>query len=172
MDLKNQAVVLVRAGIAKKVGRPNYSSYEASLQIELTTDLGAVTDERFPDLMGTIYDKIQRQIDIQIAEEVNKDKPAQAQALPTPPPKEELQHNDISLAAEQASKPAFGEYLSSKSVDLGQAPQLLVKFWYKQFVDGPDVDFNKQGKALNDLWKAGSLGPSHCEKALTNFPQF
>lgn len=172
MDLKNQAVVLVRAGVAKKVGRPNYSSYEANLQIEMSVDLGMVTDERFPGLVGSIYERIQSEVDKQIAEEVGKEKPAAVQSLPTPP-KQELPHNDLSLAAEEhATLKTFGDFLRARAGELGQPPELLVKFWYKLFADGSETEFQKQGKILSDLWKAGSIGVSICDRALTNFPQF
>ena len=166
MDLKNQAVVLVRAGIAKKVGRPQFSSYEANCQIEMSVDLGMVTDERFPQLLGDIYDRVQKAVDQQIAEEIGRDGVSATQ----PPAKQNL----VEQATEQPTviKPEkpFRDFLLAKSQELAVAPQGLVKHWYKCFVDGSETDFQKQGKALADLWDAGRVGPLVMTERLTQQP--
>jgi hypothetical protein len=165
MDLKNQAVVLVRAGIAKKVGRPQFSSYEANCQIEMSVDLGMVTDERFPELLGNIYDRVQKAVDQQIAEEIGRDN------APVAP---QVKQNLIEQAASEPTiiKPEkpFRDFLLAKSQELAVAPQGLVKHWYKCFVDGSETDFQKQGKALADLWDAGRVGPLVMTERLTQQP--
>ena len=165
MDLKNQAVVLVRAGVSKKVGRPQFSSYEASCEIEMSVDLGVVTDAGFPQLLGNIYDRIQKAVDQQIAEEVGRD-----EVLAAP----QVKQNLIEQAAVQPivlkpEKP-FRDFLLAKSTELAVAPQGLVKHWYKCFVDGSETDFVKQGKALADLWDAGQVGPLVMNDRLTHQP--
>jgi hypothetical protein len=162
MDLKNQAVVLVRAGIAKKVGRPQFSSYEANCQIEMSVDLGMVTDERFPELLGSIYDRVQKVVDQQIAEEIGRDN---VSATP------QITRQEVvpQVTVIKPEKP-FRDFLLAKSQELAVAPQGLVKHWYKCFVDGAETDFQKQGKALADLWDAGRVGPLVMTERLTHQP--
>jgi hypothetical protein len=173
MDLKNQAVVLVRAGIAKKIGRPHFSAYEANCQIEMSVDLGMVTDAGFPQLLGDIYDRIQKAVDQQIAEEVGRDQP---QATPQVANKAVVQTSvptpvtviPAIVDTPVLARPPFRDFLLAKATELAVGPQGLVKHWYKSFVDGNETEFVRQGKVLADLWDSGSIGPLVMNDRLTH----
>lgn len=170
MTDKNQAVVLVRAGIAKKVGRPNFSSYEANLQLEMTLDIGAVTDDKFPDFLAELYGKIQTEVDAQIAHELHRqDKTQQPKPVETVD-KSTTQSNPANVLYKPTE--SFGEFLRTKSSELSVSPQQLVTHWYKQIVDGPLKEWDQQGKQLNDLWQSGSITKSELIERINNIPAY
>lgn len=170
MTNQNQACVLVRAGIAKKVGRPNFSSYEANLQLEMTLDIGAVTDDKFPEFLAELYGKIQSEVDAQIAQEVYRQEQKQGLKSPENVDKSATKPNPVDILYKPAE--SFGEFLRVKSSELAVNPQQLVNHWYKQIVDGPLKDWDQQGKQLNDLWKSGSITKSELIERINNIPAY
>jgi hypothetical protein len=165
MDNHNPAVVTVRAGIAKRVGRPNFSSYEANLQLEMTLDLGAVTDDKFPEFLAELYGKIQTEVDAQIATEIYR---------------QDNTKNDLPMAKTVAPAVVtpymptqkFGDFLREKSSELSVEPEALVRHWYKSHVGGPLTLFPEQGKMLNELWNAGVIKTEDLTRSVEKCPAY
>jgi hypothetical protein len=163
MESNNQASVLVRSGIAKRVGRPNFSSFEASVQLELTMNLAALTDSNFGPQMDGIFEKIREQINHQIAVEIANDPFARPQGQP-------LTQAQPTLSPQTANPKKFGDFLREKSAELGITPEQIVRYWYKSIVDGPLTDWQQQGKVLSEMFSAGSVKEKELSDRLLHAP--
>lgn len=186
--------VVVNCGIAKKVGRPNYSSYEASMNMQVVTNLNNVTDEKFPELVGHIYTQIQKAIDARIAWECREDKgpsmvaPVSPAALhvdvtrhgvatpivpnvSTPP----APAAPVATPAAPATAPyQFRDFLGSTARELAISPESIVNYFYRIFIKGSvaDSQWQEQGKALAAYWTTIPNAAVVFAQSLNNMPSF
>lgn len=184
MQPLNETEVVLSAGIAKKVGRPNYSSYEANLNIEIKTNLASVTDERFPELVGVIYTKIQEAVDARIAWECRADQGPNLVPKFAP---EILHPQAVAPPSAPASAPApapspvgfaFRDYLAQTCNELAVSPESLVNYFYRVFIASktqtpvPDAAWQQQGAALAEHWTSIPNAPAAYSQSLNSMPAF
>ena len=172
MEIGQDSEVKIQAGISKKVGRPNYSSYDAALSVTIVTNISAIADDRFGDLIANIYDKVQQAVDARIAWECRNDAkpPVNAQVAPhvlantsEPAPTPEPAPAPVPFVAPavEGSHPVvvyndFRDFLASESNQLGVQPEVIVNSLYRQLIGGNVLDWRQQGAALVQHWN--SLG--------------
>lgn len=183
----NETEIRLSCGIAKKVGRPNYSSYEASLQIEIVTNLESMTDNRFPDLVGEIYTKIQQAVDARIAFECRAD---QGPSL-VPQFQPQTLHPHAAMATTQATQPApippspqspggftYKDFLAQTCNELSLSPNSLTNYFYRIFLAvnaNPvidDANWQAQAQAVSQYWFSIPNAQSTFAQALNNMPSF
>lgn len=184
MQPLNETEVVLSAGIAKKVGRPNYSSYEANLNIEIKTNLASVTDERFPELVGVIYTKIQEAVDARISWECRHD---QGPSLVPKFEPQTMHPHAVAPASPPAPVPApapspvgfaFRDYLAQTCNELAVSPESLVNYFYRVFIASkeqspvPDALWQLQGAALANHWTSIPNAPATYSQSLNNMPAF
>jgi len=183
--------VVVNCGIAKKVGRPNYSSYEASMNMQVVTNLNNVTDEKFPELVGHIYTQIQKAIDARIAWECREDNGPSMVASVSPAalhpavtrhgvaspvvPNVSTQPAPVATPAAPATAPyQFRDFLGSTAKELAISPDSIVNYFYRIFIKGSVADhqWQEQGKALAAYWTSIPNAAVVFAQSLNNMPSF
>ena len=136
--------VIIRVGLCKKVGQPNYGSFGANMDMEIGVDLGVLGD---PDRLGSLVRAAYQQCADYIEEQmraVSVGKPVTAQSLhvPTPAP---------ALAPTRQS--AFGSWLKSQAESYGIPLPILAGSLYRiVFAEGTEPDYVGQGKAMAKVW--------------------
>jgi len=185
----NDTDVVVNCGIAKKVGRPNYSSYEASMNMQIVTNLNNVSDAKFPELVGHVYTQIQKAIDARIAWECREDT-GPSMVAPVSPA---ALHPDVTrhgvaspvvpvvntppAVAPAAPAPApyeFRDFLSSTAKELAVSPESIVNYFYKMLINQglEDGRWQEQGKALAIYWRSIPNATTVFAQTLNNMPSF
>lgn len=179
MEVIGDTQVKIQAGIAKKVGRPNYSSYDAALSVTIVTNVSAIADDRFGDLVSNIYDKVQQAVDARIAWECRNDgkPPVNAQVAPSvmantqPAPTPVPEPVSPVAPAVEGNHPAvvfsdFRDFLAAESTQLGVQPDVIVNSLYRQLIGGPLVDWREKGAVLVQHWSM--LGNEVASKTYTD----
>lgn len=165
MEDRNQAVVLIRVGVNKKVGRPNFSSYEASLHVEMAVNIGALADNQFHDFVMDKYRAITEEVNGQIAAEIAGD-PFNKTA-----PKPAAQIAQAPVQQPVAAK-SFADYLRARSAELNIKAETIARHLYKVLVDGPHTEKQEVFNVLNNMWKSGSLTEAEADKRMLSCPTF
>ena len=177
MPALNDTECKINCGVAKKVGRPNYSSYEANLNIEITTNLASMTDDQFPHLIGEIYNKIQQAVDARIAWECrDADGPnlVPKVQIETMHPQAISPVAQVATPAQPSAGYAFRDYLAATSNELAISPQSLVNYFYRLFINSniDDANWQQQGAALAQHWNTVPNAVATYAQSLNNMPAF
>lgn len=134
---------IVKTGISKTVGLPDYDHFSASCGFEITVDIGALADrDRLSRLIGDAYKHCLDSVDEQIHAATHK-------APPAPPVQ--------TAPAVQPLPPAdsFGQWMKDKLSDVPMEMATLVGQTYKAiFPAGTETNWQNQGQLLADHWKA------------------
>lgn len=174
MEISQDSEVKIQAGISKKVGRPNYSSYDAALSVTIVTNISAIADDRFGDLISNIYDKVQQAVDARIAWECRDDvkPPVNAQVAPhvlanTPAPvAAPIVAPSVEGEVQVVLYNDFRDFLAAESTQLEVQPEVIVNSIYRQLIKGELVDWRQQGAALVQHWT--SLGNAQASQVFAH----
>lgn len=148
--------IVIRVGLCKKVGQPNYGSFGANMDMEIGVDLGVLGDpDRLGSLVRTAYQQCADYIEEQLrAGTASKSVPAQSVHVPTPAP----QPAPIAIQA-PARQSAFGGWLKGQAEAYGIPLPILTGSLYRVvFAEGTDTEYASQGKAMAKVWS--DLGDS------------
>lgn len=142
----NAATIILRAGLNKKVGLPNFGSFGAEFHVEVVTDLGILSSPEHLDsvrsrMFNVCFESIETQIRMHTeGAQAPAAKPSPASvSAPAPAPA-----NGLS---------PFGQWIRDKAETYGLPVPTLVKPLYKLVCpDGKDTEVKPQGQALAARW--------------------
>jgi len=160
----NNATFIIRTGLTKKVGLPNFGSFGAECSVELVTDIGLLSSpEKLDEVRNQMYslclDSVESQINLQLSKHVkpgspqaNTKEPETAIAPPQVPPKT----SDC------------GAWFKSHSDKYAIPLHHLVNGVYGVLIPaGTCTDWKQQGLALSARWVAcGNTALQVFEEAL------
>lgn len=157
---------VIKVGIAKKIGMPNYGSYGAECAFDIHLDLGVLADnERFTHTIREAYKKCVDSVEEQIRAVAGGPKP-ESQPVPHVPQSPQV----VQSSMPQSPQPsAFGLWMRSKADSYGLAIPILTSTLYRQVCpQGVDTDFVAQGKAMAAIWAANPSPEATFEQHLDN----
>lgn len=143
---------VIKVGIAKKIGMPNYGSFGAECAFDIHLDLGVLADdERFSNTIREAYKKCITSVEEQIQAVSGGPRPA-SQPVPHVPAQQAVQPPTVQ--PNQVPQPsAFGLWMRSKSEAYGLAIPMLTSTLYRQVCpQGVEIDFVAQGKCMAAIW--------------------
>ncbi len=149
--------VVIRVGLTKKIGQPNYGSFGAECSMEIGVDLGIIADpDRYTNLIRTAYQQCRDSIEEQLHAQAAK---TATQSIHVPPPAPTPQQ------APTSNGPSlFGKWILRQSESYGIPLPILTGQLYKQVQpNGGLTDYVQQGKAMAAVWD------EHGDGAITLF---
>lgn len=157
---------VIKVGIAKKIGMPNYGSFGAECAFDIHLDLGVLADdERFSNTIREAYKKCIKSVEEQIQAVSGGPKP-ESQPVPHVPAQQVVQP-PVAQPSQAPQPSAFGLWMRSKSDAYGLAIPILTSTLYRQVCpQGVETDFVSQGKAMAAVWAASSSPEPQFEQHL------
>jgi len=148
---------VIKVGIAKKIGMPNYGSFGAECAFDIHLDLGVLADnERFTNTIREAYKKCLDSVEEQIRGVGGTPVPASQPVPHVPQP-----------VAQPAQPSAFGLWMRQKAEAYGVAIPMLTSLLYKEMVpQGVNTDFVEQGREMAAMWPAIAYPEQRFEAAL------
>lgn len=153
---------VIKVGIAKKIGMPNYGSFGAECAFDVHLDLGVLADnERFSNTIREAYKKCMDAVEEQIRAVSGSPKP-ESRPVPHVPESPQVlrplmpQSPQPALTTQPATSPSpFGAWIKSKADSYGVALPLMTSALYKAVCpQGTATDFIGQGREMAAVWSA------------------
>jgi len=167
--VSNDKDILIRVGLSKKVGQPNYGSFGAEMGMEINVDLGILSDpDRFSGLIHTAYQQCMDHITQQLTANAGETAPKSVHVPPpqslSPPPA------PAPLPPANGQTSAFGVWIKSQSEQYGIPLPILVGQLYKEVSpQGNELDYTQQGRSLATIWSGlGEHAQTHFGAWLTD----
>lgn len=131
--------IVVKVGIARKIGQPDYGSYQASCHIDCPANIALIGNpDELEALIAQLYTTCVESVNAQLA--VAKPAPVVQSPVPQPEP-------------EKPKSSVFGQWLKDKAIAYGVDMPVLTGLLYKQIIpDGPLVSWTDEGRALANVW--------------------
>lgn len=145
--------IIIRVGLSKKVGLPNFGSFGAEMGMDIHVDLGVLSDpDRFSGLIKTAYQQCMDHITQQLT--ANAGQPATSVHVPPPRPS-----SPAPAPAPYPPAPAngqtspFGAWIKSQAEQYGIPLPILVGQLYNEVIpQGEATEYTMQGKELASVW--------------------
>lgn len=148
--------IVVKVGIARKIGQPDYGSYQASCHIDCPANIALIGNpDELEALIGQLYKTCVESVNAQLA--VAKPAPVVQSPVPQPEP-------------EKPKSSVFGQWLKDKAIAYGVDMPVLTGLLYNQMVGVPPSDWTwtDQGKMLAEMWN-GRVARGDHEKFFDDF---
>ena len=131
--------IVVKVGISRKIGQPDYGSYQASCHIDCPANIALIGNpDELEALIAQLYRTCVESVNAELAT-VKAPVVVQSQ-VPAPEP-------------EKPKSSVFGQWLKDKAIAYGVDMPVLTHLLYKQIIpDGPLVGWTDEGKALANVW--------------------
>jgi hypothetical protein len=134
--------IVVKVGIARKIGQPDYGSYQASCHIDCPANIALIGNpDELEALIAQLYTTCVESVNAQLA----LAKPAPVVQSPVPQPEPEKPKSSV-----------FGQWLKGKAIAYGVDMPVLTGLLYRQIIGneaGP-LSWTDQGKELAEVWKS------------------
>lgn len=131
--------IVVKVGIARKIGQPDYGSYQASCHIDCPANIALIGNpDELEALVAQLYATCVESVNAQLA--VAKPAPVVQSPVPQPEP-------------EKPKSSVFGQWLKDKAIAYGVDMPVLTGLLYRQIdPTGTDTAWTDQGKYLATFW--------------------
>jgi hypothetical protein len=143
--------IIIRVGLSKKVGQPNFGSFGAEMGMEIHVDLGVLSDpDRFSGLVTSAYQQCMNHITQQLT--ANAGQPATSVHVPPPRPLSPAPAPSPPAPANGQTSP-FGAWIKSQAEQYGIPLPILVGQLYNEVIPlGEATEYTMQGKELASVW--------------------
>lgn len=157
---------VIKVGIAKKIGMPNYGSFGAECAFDIHLDLGVLADnERFTNTIREAYKKCLDSVEEQIRGVGGTPVPPSQPVPHVPQPVAQPVQQQTTQPQPQPS--AFGLWMRQKAEAYGVAIPMLTSLLYKEMVpQGVFTDFVEQGREMAAMWPTIAYPEQRFEAAL------
>lgn len=147
--------IVVKVGICRKIGQPNYGSYQASCHIDCPANIALIAN---PDELESLIAQLYRTC----VESVNTELASSSQS------KAVVQSPVAQPAPEKPKSSVFGQWLKDKAIAYGVDMPVLAGLLYKEIVvDGKSTSWTDQGKELASVWSVTIDNEKRFDEALT-----
>jgi len=135
--------IVVKVGISRKIGQPNYGSYQASCHIDCPANIALIGNpDELEALIGQLYKTCVESVNAQLAVA----KPAPVVQSPVPQP-----------APDKPKSSVFGQWLKDKAIAYGVDMPVLTGLLYKQVDPAGTLSvWTDQGKFLAEMWNSST----------------
>ena len=131
--------IVVKVGIARKIGQPNYGSYQASCHIDCPANIALIGNpDELEALIGQLYKTCVESVNAELAT-VKAPAVVQSQVPQSEP--------------EKPKSSVFGQWLKDKAIAYGVDMPKLTGLLYEQIIGGrAEGSWTDQGKILAEFW--------------------
>ena len=131
--------IVVKVGIAKKIGMPDYGSYQASCHIDCPANIAMIANpDELEGLIAQLYKTCVESVNTELTNV------AGSRVVQSPVPKQE---------AEKPKASVFGMWLKDKAIAYGQDMATLTGLLYREVCPrGVAKAWTDQGKELAGIW--------------------
>ncbi len=131
--------IVVKVGIARKIGQPDYGSYQASCHIDCPANIALIGNpDELEALIAQLYTTCVESVNAQLA--VAKPAPVVQSPVPQSEP-------------EKPKSSVFGQWLKDKAIAYGVDMPVLTGLLYKQVTPNGSLSiWTDQGKFLAEMW--------------------
>jgi hypothetical protein len=143
--------IVVKVGIARKIGQPDYGSYQASCHIDCPANIALIGNpDELEALIAQLYRTCVESVNAQLA--VAKPAPVVQSPVPQPEP-------------EKPKSSVFGQWLKDKAIAYGVDMPVLTGLLYRQIIgnEAGSLSWTDQGKTLAEMWKGRVARGDHEE---------
>ena len=133
--------IVVKVGISRKIGQPDYGSYQASCHIDCPANIALIGNpDGLEALIGHLYKTCVESVNAELG--IVKKPPVVQSPVPQPEP-------------EKPKSSVFGQWLKDKAIAYGVDMPVLTDLLYRQIVgrDAAPMSWTDQGKMLAEMWK-------------------
>ncbi len=143
---------VIKVGIAKKIGMPNFGSFGAECAFDVHLDLGVLADnDRLTNTIREAYKKCLDSVEEQIRVCGGGPAPVSRPVVHLPQP----QPQPVALPESKPATSPFGAWIKAKADSYGLALPLLTSALYKSVCpQGSASDFIGQGREMAAIWLA------------------
>lgn len=135
--------IVVKVGIARKIGQPDYGSYQASCHIDCPANIALIGNpDELEALIGQLYKTCVESVNAQLA--VAKPAPVVQSPVPQPEP-------------EKPKSSVFGQWLKDKAIAYGVDMPVLTGVLCDRMM-GADIggDWTDKGRKLAEMWNSST----------------
>ena len=132
--------IVVKVGISRKIGQPDYGSYQASCHIDCPANIALIGNpDGLEALIGHLYKTCVESVNAELG--IVKKPPVVQSPVPQPEP-------------EKPKSSVFGQWLKDKAIAYGVDMPVLAGLLYKDALGerGTAVQWTEQGKELAAIW--------------------
>jgi hypothetical protein len=146
--------IVVKVGISRKIGQPDYGSYQASCHIDCPANIALIGNpDELEALIGQLYKTCVESVNAELG--IVKKPPVVQSPVPQPEP-------------EKPKSSVFGQWLKDKAIAYGVDMPVLAGLLYKEIViDGKSTSWTDQGKELAAVWSITVDNETRFDEALT-----
>lgn len=135
--------IVVKVGISRKIGQPDYGSYQASCHIDCPANIALIGNpDELEALIAQLYKTCVESVNSELAT-VSQPNPVVQSPVPQPEP-------------EKPKSSVFGQWLKDKAIAYGVDMPVLTGLLYNQVVGTPPDGWSwtDQGKTLAEMWNS------------------
>lgn len=134
--------IVVKVGVSRKIGQPNYGSYQASCHIDCPANIALIAN---PDELESLIAQLYRTC----VDSVNTELASSSQS------KAVVQSPVAQPEPERPKSSVFGQWLKDKAIMYGVDMPVMTDLLYRQIVGRSDapMSWTDQGKMLAEMWK-------------------
>lgn len=131
--------IVVKVGISRKIGQPDYGSYQASCHIDCPANIALIANpDELEALIAQLYRTCVESVNAELA--TVKKPPVVQSPVPQPEP-------------EKPKSSVFGQWLKDNAIAYGVDMPVLTGLLYKLVSpDGQLTSWTDQGKSLAEVW--------------------
>lgn len=131
--------IVVKVGIAKKIGMPDYGSYQASCYIDCPANIAIIASpDELEGLIAQLYKTCVESVNTELTNV------AGSRVVQSPVPQQE---------SEKPKASVFGLWLKDKAIAYGQTMNVITDLLYREFCpNGVAKAWTDQGKELAGIW--------------------
>lgn len=132
--------IVVKVGVSRKIGQPNYGSYQASCHIDCPANIALIAN---PDELESLIAQLYRTC----VESVNAELASASQS------KAVVQSPVAQPEPEKPKSSVFGQWLKDKAISYGVDMPVMTGLLYRQVVPSGTLSvWTDQGKFLAESW--------------------
>lgn len=144
--------IVIKVGVARKIGMPDYGSYQASCHMDVPANIAMIGNpEELERLIAQLYKTCVDSVNT----ELSHVKPVVKSPVPQPEP-------------EKPKSSVFGQWLKDKAIAYGLDMATITGLLYREVIPiGKSVPWTEQGKELAGLWNSTNDAEKVFEDHLT-----